>query len=389
MAEPASKTTRPRPTSLPTPSTPHAPSPSTPTGMKPRLGPRRQSRFTEDMTEQTPVASVSERSIDYYWYGHSAEDVHTHTTADNTDRHLVPNQEPARTDVGDRDRRAQARLVRLVNSAVHAVPCVVLLVLLGYAMRVLREDIGDHTGVQAILLICFLFADIVLDVVTLLRAQKPWSKLGLGLRFACGIAYITVFLIYIGLGRPFPSGHTYWGMSSGSAALLVYVILCVEGLWNILHVPVCRYQLGGALLRPTPSSPSLSPTLKDRTSFNPRFSTAGTETEHSSISLTWRRWVRTRSTQYSRDDLEPGPAAQKTATREASPDLTLREQPGEEEEEEEEEKEAKDMGGSRAVSTHDEKRRSSGMKQKGDDKWHENRSEETVRPATGTEDAGK
>ncbi|KAL2164767.1 hypothetical protein VTH06DRAFT_62 [Thermothelomyces fergusii] len=281
--------------------------------------------------------------MDYYLYGNSAEDVQT--TTDKTDNQLVLSQKPAQTDAGDGDRGPKVRLVRLVNSAVHAIPCLVLLALLGYAMRVLREDIGDHTGVQAIILICFFFADAVLDAVTLLRVQKPWSKLGLGLRFACGIAYITNFLVYVGLGQPFPRGHTYWGMSSSSAELLVYVVLCVEGSWNILHIPVCRYQLGAALLRPS-SSPSLSPALKERTSFNTRFYNAGAEIQYSSISVAWLRWVRTRSTWHSRDDLEPGSAAQRTMTREASPDPTLRERPDEEKVEEL----LRDMAGSRALS---------------------------------------
>lgn len=53
-------------------------------------------------------------------------------------------------------------------------------------------------------------------------------------------------------------------------------------------------------------------------------STAGTE--RSSISLTWRRWVRTRSTRYSRDDLENGFPPDHSA------ETTLRERPSEEEE---------------------------------------------------------
>lgn len=63
-------------------------------------------------------------------------------------------------------------------------------------------------------------------------------------------------------------------------------------------------------------------------------------------------------------------------TREASPDFTLREQPGEEEEE---------AGDSRAMISHDEKT-NSGVKEKDSDKWHENGSEETVGPAVGDKD---
>lgn len=82
--------------------------------------------------------------MDYYWYGHSVDDVHT--TTDKTETQLVSNQSHAQADVDDRSRSAKVRLVRLVNSAVHALPCLVLLALLGSAMRVLRKDIGNHTG---------------------------------------------------------------------------------------------------------------------------------------------------------------------------------------------------------------------------------------------------
>ncbi|KAL2200757.1 hypothetical protein P885DRAFT_28012 [Corynascus similis CBS 632.67] len=373
MAESASKGTMPRPASLPTPSTPYTPSPLTPTGTRSRLGPRRQSRFTEDMTERTPVASVSERSIDYNWYVPSMEDVNSHLTADATNNCPIPNHKPAPTETGNQNDKAR---VRLVNSTAHATLSLVLLAFMGCSMSVLRDDTGDHTGVQAIILICILFADVVLDVITLLRVQKSWPALGLGLRFACGVAYIALFLIYVGMGGPFPKGHSYWSLSSSSASLLVYIILCTEGLWNLLHIPVCRYQLGSGLLRPKTRSSSPAPTLNDRTSFNPRFSAAGTETERSSISLVWRRWVRTRSTQYSREDLETGSPAHRAMTREASPDFTLREQPGEEEEE---------AGDSRAMISHDEKT-NSGVKEKDSDKWHENGSEETVGPAVGDKD---
>jgi hypothetical protein len=84
-------------------------------------------------------------------------------------------------------------------------------------------------SIEAIILICFLFADVVLDAVTIFRAKKPWATWGLGLRFTCGIAYIAIFLVYIGLGNPFPQNYTYWGLPTRFAALVVYILLCVEG----------------------------------------------------------------------------------------------------------------------------------------------------------------
>ena len=84
-------------------------------------------------------------------------------------------------------------------------------------------------SIEAIILICFLFADVALDVVTIVRAKKPWPTWGLGIRFTCGIAYIALFLVYIGLGDPFPQDYTYWGLPTRFAALVVYILLCVEG----------------------------------------------------------------------------------------------------------------------------------------------------------------
>jgi hypothetical protein len=84
-------------------------------------------------------------------------------------------------------------------------------------------------SIQAIVLICVLFADVVLDVITLFRAQTPWPTWGLVLRVIYGIAYIALFLVYVGLGGPFPRGYTYWGLSVDMAAPVVYILLCVQG----------------------------------------------------------------------------------------------------------------------------------------------------------------
>lgn len=52
---------------------------------------------------------------------------------------------------------------------------------------------------------------------------------GLGLRLFCGLSYIALFLVYVGMGGPFPEGYTYWGVSTRFAAPVVYILLCVEG----------------------------------------------------------------------------------------------------------------------------------------------------------------
>ncbi|KAK3897642.1 hypothetical protein C8A05DRAFT_19630 [Staphylotrichum tortipilum] len=339
-----------------TPASPYTPSPLTPTGTRPRLGPRRQSRFTEDMTERTPAASISERSLERSWHGPSAEDVNTNTN--NTHTFPTPNPSPPPPPV-ETQLGARRTWVRVLNGVLHAVPCSVLLGILGYAMRVLKEDAGGYMSIEAVILICVLSADVLLDAVTLLRARSPWPSWGWVLRLLCGLAYIALFLVYVGMGGPFPKGYTYWGVSTRFAAPVVYMLLCVEGVWNLLHIPACLYHFrSGTLLRRTSQTTfTTSPTSKHRTTTattnpaNPnhlsnrrtsfathhRFSVAGTE--NSSISLTWRRWVRTRSTQSTLgrdDDIETGfyhwrPTDQQHQGP-SSADLTLRELPGKEEE---------------------------------------------------------
>lgn len=49
------------------------------------------------------------------------------------------------------------------------------------------------------------------------------------MRLLCGLAYIALFLVYVGMGGPFPEGYTYWGVSTSFAAPVVYILLCVEG----------------------------------------------------------------------------------------------------------------------------------------------------------------
>ncbi|KAJ4300138.1 hypothetical protein N0V88_002807 [Collariella sp. IMI 366227] len=160
---------------------------------------------------------------------------------------------------------------------------------------------------MAIVLIFFLLADVVLDVITLIRAAKPWPTWGLVSRFW-------------NILTPFPTAIS-----------------------TLLH------------LRPKPPTTTTTSTITTlrladddkRNSFNPRVSMAGTDV--SSISMTWHRWVRRSSiTQrssahysshnYSHDDLEigfyhvhsHGYHNQRSVAREPSTDFTLREQPGEE-----------------------------------------------------------
>ncbi len=232
--------------------------------------------------------------------------------------------------------------------------------------------------------------------MTVFRAQKPWPTWGLVLRFIYGFVYITLFLVYVGLGSAFPEGYTYWGLSPHMAAPVVYILLCVEAyvspphnlaihthstntpprLWNLLHLPICRYHLGTLLLHPTtptttinnsttasqPSKPTNNhnPTSNRTTTFNPRLSATPTESSSLALSLTWRRWIRTHSAstthhhhQLSHEDLENNNTNNNNTSKDnsnhndsgffhqrgvrpSSGEVTLRERIGEEEEGEEE-----------------------------------------------------
>lgn len=142
----------PAPTALPP--SPYTASPITPTSTRPRLNPRRQSRFTEDvMSARTPAASVSERSFDH-WYGPSTENINASVTHNETDEHnhnsninnitygaKPPPGHATRSELSGGD---QHTWLRFVNGSLHALPCLVLLGIMGYAIRVLRQDLRSH-----------------------------------------------------------------------------------------------------------------------------------------------------------------------------------------------------------------------------------------------------
>ncbi|KAL2267104.1 hypothetical protein VTJ83DRAFT_4381 [Remersonia thermophila] len=344
---------------LPAPSSPYVPSPLTPNGAKPRLGPRRQSRFTEDMVDHsTPAASISERSLDYYWYGRSAEDVNSNATAALTitaaaTAAAIANASadpPSRTNTqegngkprvyvpelgpyadqekpGPWDRRTW---LRFTNSTLHFFPAIVLVLFYSITISMVSENpIGYRRG-QGILVIACSGADMVLDTYIMLRARNRWSGWALAARVLFGMGYVAA-LIWIALSeQPFPDSHTYWGLPANAAAPFVYAFLSVLGIWNFLHIPVSRFGLGTRLFLGIEGSDGrtngsdgqhLSAALDShgrRTSFpspqlnhQNRFSTAGSS---SIISLTWRRWVRGHdssthvgaSTNSSRVDLEQG-----------------------------------------------------------------------------------
>lgn len=53
-----------------------------------------------------------------------------------------------------------------------------------------------------------------------------WAAL---LRLFSAVAYLTIFMVYVGLGKVFPSKYTYWGLPRGFAGPLVYLFLWLIG----------------------------------------------------------------------------------------------------------------------------------------------------------------
>lgn len=107
------------------------------------------------MTDLTPAASISERSIDYYWYGRSVETVGARAETDtdtntNADAETFTAPDPGVTTTSEKaggsNRDRWRTRARFGNSVLHAMPCLVLMAILGYAMRVMKDEMGSHMG---------------------------------------------------------------------------------------------------------------------------------------------------------------------------------------------------------------------------------------------------
>jgi hypothetical protein len=59
--------------------------------------------------------------------------------------------------------------------------------------------------------------------------REIWPGWALLLRLFFGMAYLATFMAYVGVGRVFPSGYTYWGLPVGFAGPVVYLFLWLLG----------------------------------------------------------------------------------------------------------------------------------------------------------------
>lgn len=132
-------------------------------GGRPKLGPRRQSRFTEEeMTARTPASSVSIPSFDvgaHGWEQHPAVRNFSNLSVmnsvnHNTNIHHVDSLEPepsassrhAANEAQKQELRTAVRgLIRALNSVLHAVPCLILLNVMTVYLKSLRGNWVSQT----------------------------------------------------------------------------------------------------------------------------------------------------------------------------------------------------------------------------------------------------
>ncbi|KAK1755850.1 hypothetical protein QBC47DRAFT_198258 [Echria macrotheca] len=298
----------------PTPPRPAA-APRSLTNSRPPL-PRRQSRFTEEMTDDfTPSPSIYEHdspSRDPSFISSSRGRISLSASAAGRDirsgRGYTPSTRTAATVVtirgGDDEHprgsvaslpgavRARGRggslrereyrplelIFRGMNGCTHGAACVILIAIM---IEFLSQWEGYWLGqisAQAIALLVFLGLDTLLDIISLVYLYKPWPAWALVLRLADAIVYISMFMAYIAHGRVFPAGFTFWGMAPGWAGPVVYVFLWLLGVWNLTHIALRRHRLGKALRG-----------VMSRCESEGRRRNGG---RHERMTPRWRRWIR-------------------------------------------------------------------------------------------------
>lgn len=82
---------------------------------------------------------------------------------------------------------------------------------------------------QAITLCVFLGIDAGFDAFSVAFFRSLWPGWVLLLRLIFGVGYLAIFMAYIGIGRVFPYGYTYWGLDRGYAGPVVYLFLWLIG----------------------------------------------------------------------------------------------------------------------------------------------------------------
>lgn len=195
---------------------------------------RTHSRFVEPpMYEYTPAHSVASEE-DYQYDDHDNHDNH-HSHVE-----LVRHRSP------------RFRLIlRALNAGLHFVACTLLVTIMALF---LAHDHNHHhrhrhrrTEPQAISLLVLLAVDMIVDTVTFCRLRAVHVHISIVLaHLALGLAYLTVFMVDVGVGSVFSGGYTFWGLPSSMAGPVVYFFLWVLGVWDLLHTVLHRHQVGRA-----------------------------------------------------------------------------------------------------------------------------------------------
>ncbi|KAK3390774.1 hypothetical protein B0H63DRAFT_539234 [Podospora didyma] len=213
----------------------------------PRLGPRRQSRFTEEsMQEATPTSSMmSDRWRQSTW---SVDDAVAAGIHPNPVRNSTTTTAATVTPGNSANDFRANTLMRIVNAGLHGAVLIVVMAIMVMFLSSMRDNwLQDKSpSSQAVALLVLLGLDICLDIFSLLRQplHAPWPCWALLLRLIYGIGYLTLFMVYIGIGRVFPAGYTYWSIRPDWAGPAVYFLLWVLGVWNLGHVALHRHHLG-------------------------------------------------------------------------------------------------------------------------------------------------
>lgn len=95
---------------------------------------------------------------------------------------------------------------------------------------------------MAITLIILLSTDTIVDSYALIslprnRLNPAHHHTGVVVvaRLVLGVAYIALFMVYVGMWTEFQIKYIFWGLDSSLASPVVYIFLWMIGVWDLLH----------------------------------------------------------------------------------------------------------------------------------------------------------
>lgn len=161
---------------------------------------------------------------------------------------------PNHQDNRDDHRPFRFRLfLRALNAGLHFGACALLVTIMALFLAHNHNNQHHHrhrhrrTEPQAITLIILLAVDMVVDIATFFRLRAVHVHISIVLvHLVLGLAYLTVFMVDVGVGSVFSGGYTFWGLPSNMAGPVVYFFLWVLGVWDLLHTVLHRHQVGRA-----------------------------------------------------------------------------------------------------------------------------------------------